>query len=75
MNLLDSQQTLSPPGGLLHALAKIQFTDLNAISGQENDVTLQAYLETHKVLLEQVCHTNLFCHLHQFDPTLGALKE
>lgn len=62
MQLLEKQQTLSPSGGLLHALAKIQYTDLDIISGQQVTSVLKAYHETQNILLEQVQYVFIYFH-------------
>lgn len=62
MQLLEKQQTLSPSGGLLYALAKIQYTDLDIISGQQVISVLKAYHETQNILLEQVQYVFIYFH-------------
>ena len=63
---MEQQQTLSSPGHLLLALAKIQLTDLKALAAQAyfkeqgkpiTDSTLTAYTEAQEILLSQVMST------------------
>ncbi|XP_038069719.1 cilia- and flagella-associated protein 54-like [Patiria miniata] len=63
VSLLEQQQTLSSPGHLLLALAKIQLTDLRALAAHAyhkekgtpiTDSTLAAYTEAQQILLNQM---------------------
>ncbi|XP_071817646.1 cilia- and flagella-associated protein 54-like isoform X3 [Apostichopus japonicus] len=75
LKLLEMQQTLSPPGGLLHALAKIQYTDLDIITGQRVTTVLKAYHSAQNLLLEQMMHLGEKIDQHKTNSYLSTLAS
>ncbi|XP_071490299.1 cilia- and flagella-associated protein 54-like [Diadema antillarum] len=81
VSLLSGQQTLSPPASLLVILAKVQLTDLEALTAQSfqqkhgQPITghlLQSYMETQGLLLHQIKLLGDSVSRHTIYPELSA---